>query len=107
MAEEDRLAQLRKLQWWVRGRGLDHMAATPAPLQPTLLFSPASCGRSLFSTIKEVQKGKANNPNYRLEKETHFHGNVTSLQMVTSLNQAPRKPGGFGLGLRCGRLLRL
>lgn len=64
------------------------MAATPAPLQPTLLFSPASCGRSLFSTIKEVQKGKANNPNYRLEKETHFHGNVTSLQMVTSLNQA-------------------
>lgn len=80
------------------------MAATTSPSAAHSLLLFSFLWTSFFSSIKEVQKGKANNPNYRLEKETHFHVNVTSLQTVTSLNRALRKPGGFGLGLRCGRL---
>lgn len=50
------------------------------PLQPTLPFS-RFLWTSFFSSIKEVQKRKLNNPNYRIEKSrAHFHVNVTIVQ---------------------------
>lgn len=52
---------------------------TPPPAAHSLPFSKF-LRTSFLSIIKEVQKGKLNNPNYRIEKKTHFHVNVTILQ---------------------------
>lgn len=70
--EGDSLAQHGK--WWWGSKKTETKTTLPPtlPLQPTLFLSPDSCGllsSSFFSCIKEVQKGKPNNPNYRIEKK--------------------------------------
>lgn len=66
--------------WGEQGdREANNFTATPPPAAHSLPFS-RFLRTSLLSIIKEVQKGKPNNPNYRIEEKTHFHVNVTVLQ---------------------------
>lgn len=75
-------ANVSARKWWWGAKETEKQTALPPTRPPVAHYLPFSrfLRTSFFSSFKEVQKGKLNNPNYRMEKETHFHVNVTILQ---------------------------
>ena len=82
--EQEGNSSVQPGKWWGGGRGgvQGDREQTSLPTLPPAAHSlpfPGFLLTSFFSGIKEVQKGKLNNPNYRIEKKAHFHVNVTIL----------------------------